>query len=345
MIQEKFLLQVVVCTYNRTDAAIRAVKSVINADLDDVGVIIHSNSPDSELSRFMNANDLAQYYGEHVSNLGGVANFESAVKLFDARYIMLLSDEDELDLEGFKSIIERLRSLKDIDIFALSPVKDYFQLSSTEDFIADRKEALTAYSWILTYMSGFIFPSKIVDNSHFSRYFRDCSYSHLIYKMMMGVDDLFVIPKQPYVIKNDDVMYGGDAYEHVEKGGLAPGHKLKNPTVYGFEGRVAQYYNLAYLQSRFGLTGYIQAVISLELAIQWAASYQQSSKVTQDGPRERKMAEKSHKRYLELWPSSQIWSYVFRFLCSNFSRATRLTTALSYSLKIYRRLFRKIIWG
>lgn len=344
MTQDRFLMQVVVCTYNRTDAAIRAIKSVIDAELDDVGVIVHSNSRDSELTRFMEANDLAQYYGEHASNLGGLANFESAVKFFDARYIMLLSDEDELDLEGFRAITEMLRRFKDVDIFALSRIENYFQLSHTEDFIADRKAALTAYSWMLTYMSGFIFPSKIVDVGHFSRYFRDCSYTHLIYKMMMEENDLFVIPRQPYVLKNDDVMYGGHAYEHIGKDAPATGYKLKNPSVYGFEGRVSQYYNLAYLQSEFGLTGCTQAIIRLELAVQWAASYQQAPKVTQDGPEARKIAEKSHSRYLASWPSSRFWSYVFRLLCSDFSRVTHLARALSYLLKLYRRVFHKIVW-
>lgn len=249
-----YLLQVVICTYNRTEAAKRAIRSVLPYFNLGVGLVVHSNSVDDELRSFMAKNGLLQYYGEHESNKGGLENFRSAVKLTNARYFLLLSDEDELRPGGLGRVLEILSCELQSNVFVLSQIENYFSLDSEADLFFSRIKGLTRFSWVLTYMSGFVFPSSVVNDDHFDSYFTDCSYTHLIYKMMMRPEDKLLIPQEPYVVKNDDVKHGGHAYEHVPSVDVEYSRRVvQNPNVVGYEARVSQFYNLAHLQSRFGL--------------------------------------------------------------------------------------------
>ena len=49
----EFKLQIVCGTYNRTDSAIRLIKSAIPHLNEDIGLVVHSNSPDKKLKHFM----------------------------------------------------------------------------------------------------------------------------------------------------------------------------------------------------------------------------------------------------------------------------------------------------
>jgi hypothetical protein len=342
----KYLLQVVICTYNRTEAAKRAVRSVLPYLKLGVGLVVHSNSGDEEMRNFMANNGLLEYYGEHVSNKGGLANFRSAVKLTDARYFLLLSDEDELRPDRLGRVLEILSGDIHANYFVLSQIENYFSMHSETDLTYSRTQGLTRFSWVLTYMSGFIFPSYVVNDDHFDSYFTDCSYTHLIYKMMMEPEDKLLIPKESFIIKNDDVKHGGHAYEHVTSVNTECSLRVvQNPAVYGYEARVSQFYNLAHLQSKFGLSGARKLIVIAELAAIWSNAYHQAASLTNDGATEQKKAESMHSVYSARWPSSKLFAFLFKFLCSRLSFTLGISRAYSYVFKVIRRYIYKITWG
>jgi hypothetical protein len=342
----KYLLQIVICTYNRTEAAKRAVRSVLPYLNLGVGLVVHSNSGDEEMRNFMADNGLLQYYGEHDSNKGGLENFRSAVKLTDARYFLLLSDEDELRPDRLGRVLEILSGDLDTNYFVLSQIENYFTLRSETELTYSRAQGLTRFSWVLTYMSGFIFPSYVVNDDHFDSYFTDCSYTHLIYKMMMGPEDKLLIPEESYIVKNDDVKHGGHAYEHVTSVNTECSLRvIQNPAVVGYEARVSQFYNLAHLQSRFGLLGVRKLIIIAELAAIWSNAYHQAARLTNDGSNERKKAESMHSVYSARWPSSKLFAFLFKFLCSRLAFTLGISRAYSYVFKAIRRYIYKITWS
>mgnify|MGYP003327701744 CR=1 FL=1 len=97
--KHEFTLQIIICTYNRTEAAIRCIKSALPLLEFGVGIAVHSNSPDQKLRYFMQSNGLSKYYGEHITNMGGMGNLRSIMKIVDSKYVMMMSDEDELKPE------------------------------------------------------------------------------------------------------------------------------------------------------------------------------------------------------------------------------------------------------
>lgn len=340
----EFKLQIVCGTYNRTDSAIRLIKSAIPHLNEDIGLVVHSNSPDKKLKHFMKSKGLSKYYGEHTENKGGLENFRSAIKLTNAKYIMLLSDEDELESKDCFSFLKKFHESS--DYFAISQIPNYFTMNSESDLTYNRSQALIRFSWVITYLSGFIFPSSIVKDEDFDVYFNDCSYTHLIYKMMMGNNDKLIIPSKPYIKKNEDVEHGGDAYEHINLDTKNELTKIyKNSSVYGYEARVSQFYNLAHLQKIFGVHGWRRFFVLAELLAIWTSAYHQSPIVTKDGFEERLIAVNAHSKYYSRWPSYKILKILFKFMCSRFAYVSGISRAYSYAFKLLRRRVYKINWS
>ena len=285
------LLQVVVFTYKRENEAIRACKSVLSINSQEIGLVLHSNEPSVTLRSFMDARGLGKFYGEHTSNMGPIVNHQSAVNLAQAKYIMLLSDEDEVDAESIRNIIPILRGGKE-NLFCLSLIRNYFCVTSKSNNFYSRQDALTRFSWILSYMSGFIYPRNVVSNGLLTRQLADCDYPHLIIKMMMGERDKLFIPSEPYIKKNEEAHYGGDSYVHyTDKSGVSD--PKKNEEIYGYLGRIKQWLYLESSRRRYGLNdGWRGFWSGFELISIYVGSFNQAGDVTTNGKLDRSKARK-----------------------------------------------------
>ena len=342
---KQYLLQIVICTYNRTEAAARAIRSCLPIISEEVGIVVHSNSPDPKLHRVMADHGLDHFYGYHDHNKGGLENFRSAAKLANSKYLLCLSDEDEVIPEGISNLVSALKADPSQTYFILSQISDYFTVRDFGRKAFSRKQALTRFSWVLTYVSGFTFPSSIVVDDHFDQYFKECSYTHLIYKMMMKESDRLLIPSVPFITKNEDVKEGGHAFEHIEKGHVEDCHQtLKNPAVYGYSARILQFYNLAFLQSQFGLSGWRRVIVLVELAIIWSNAYHQANKVTTDTEVQKEASKSAHYQAEAKWPTPKVAAIFFRLLCSQTLHRLGITRGLSLMFKLIRASF-GIKWG
>jgi hypothetical protein len=341
--KHEFTLQIIIGTYNRTEAAIRCIKSALPLLELGVGIAVHSNSPDQKLRYFMQSNGLSKYYGEHITNMGGMGNLRSLMKIVDSKYVIMMSDEDELRPEKFKTILKKINE-QETEYFALSKIENYFDTAEDKDRTFNRAEALTRFSWALTYMSGFMFPTSIYKDEHIEGLLKDCVYCHLVYKMMIKNNQKLIIPAEPYIIKNDDVKIGGHSYEHVSHDDKTT-EILQNPMVFGYEARISQFYNLAHFQLKFGIKGIRQVFILSELLSIWSSSYHQAARLCNDVMPTSVLSANFHKKYYQRWPSNKILHIVFRILCSKIVYNLGLTRIYSNFHKFIRIYIFRIYWS
>ena len=101
------LLEVLIPTFNRPDAAIRAIKSVLSIDDPRIKVRCNSNGREATLEHFCSQHPNV-YYDSFEVNLGPEANIHKLLSEATSEFVMLLTDEDSLDIAGSKQLLDFL---------------------------------------------------------------------------------------------------------------------------------------------------------------------------------------------------------------------------------------------
>ena len=272
------LLEVLIPTFNRPEAAIRAIESVLSIDDPRIRVRCNSNGREATLEHFC-----AQHPNVHFDsfeiNLGPAANVHKLLSEATSEFVMLLADEDLLDTAGSKQLLDFLaESRSDCNVVscAVYDTEDdryYYHVGEGSHGKYLNLPGFTILS-STTYMSGYIWRTSLLsgldleiligadEQSSNGPVFN--AYAHIDISQLLLTAGTCRLYMEKCVCKGAQVPSGGHAFAHRKVAPEADQTNLGlNPYVYGPYARVRQFYYrelvLTKLRAHFPALAYIVA--------------------------------------------------------------------------------------
>ncbi len=246
------ILEILIPTYKRPAAASRAIQSVLDINDSRLSVRCNSNGYEATLESYRSL-DSRVIYDCFNANKGALANFLYLINSSDAKYCMLLSDEDYIESVNIVTLLDFLEKMEG-DITAIgcsvfdSERNEYSFLP--RDIMKDRVlnyNDFLVHGLVTSYMSGIIYSTcalRNIDITHLQSYGERNAYSHIeIMRLLLTVGNFkYFLPR--VVIKGEEIKFGGDGYSHlveVEKSNKSKNLNL-NPNLYGPYARTRQFF-------------------------------------------------------------------------------------------------------
>ena len=244
-------LEILIPTYGRPASVSIAIESCIASQDSRISVRCNSNGYEPSLEKYKNY-DKRVTYSCFDSNKGPHANFLYLLQHTQARYCMLLSDEDRIELSGVKQFLDYLdscpESIKVIScsIYDIQNNSYYFQHDVRFTQTDYDLNSFLALSIIPTYMSGLVFSVAHLSGIKLFDILRSSignAYPHLDIAKYLLIDGLLRIYRPKVVLKGQDITEGGDGYSHRKSGQTKNNSNFDlNPLVYGPKARARQFY-------------------------------------------------------------------------------------------------------
>ena len=249
------VLEVLIPTYRRPQAAIGAIDSVLSGGDQRVGVFCHSNGVEPELASAA-AQRPTLRYACFPENRGAVANFRKILEDSSADYVLFLSDEDRIDpahLAGFVDFLSRDRHGFVFCSVIESTGGNYFSVAALRGEALSPEDVLVLFPIDPTYLSGYCFRRDLLTDEVIRAAFEDHEanvYPHLILRNMIASRASIGLFAPGMVVKGVEANTGGDSHAHLEHAcaaspALAPRRQPLNPRIYGEGARARQFYYLA----------------------------------------------------------------------------------------------------
>lgn len=256
---ETCLLEVLVPTYGRPEAAIRAIKSVLSINDTRVRVRCNSNGPEPALNKFC-ADHPDVCYGQFETNMGPAVNAFKLISDAQSKFVMLLSDEDQLESAlgaRFLDFLEALDSRTNVvscSVHEAATDTPYYNLGNP---LHGRYVNLAGFTILSssTYMSGYVWKLEALRNLGELRNLLGANetgadgssynaYGHVDVSQQLLTAGICAFFMDKLVMKGATIESGGHAYSHVtEENSTAYQQNLNlNPAVYGPYARVRQFF-------------------------------------------------------------------------------------------------------
>ena len=248
----KPVLEILIPTFNRVESAQAAIESVIDCNDQRLTVRCNSNGYEPNLEKFRNFNSRVNY-DCFESNRGPQAN---SIKLFNetnAKFCMLLSDEDRVNNMNYKNILNFLENIdKNTQVIACSifdqSTNDYYWKPSLK-IMESNIHNYVALSPLSTYMTGLIYrveSLKAIDIDTLTNPSEANAYGHLDITLHMLRNGKLRFFHERFVEKGADIKFGGDGHSHKlknhSKNSIDDKNMDLNPSVYGPKARARQFY-------------------------------------------------------------------------------------------------------
>jgi hypothetical protein len=248
----KPLLEILIPTFNRSESAEAAIESVLDCNDQRLTVRCNSNGYKPNLEKFRNFDPRVKYDCFNY-NRGPHANSTKLFNETNAKFCMLLSDEDRVNNMNYENILNFLESIgKNTQVIACSifdqSTNDYFWKpgSRIAEFNIHNYVALNPLS---TYMTGLIYrveSLKSLDKNILTNPSEANSYGHLDITLHMLRNGKLRFFHERFVEKGADLKYGGHGHSHKLKNStknLIDNKNMDlNPLVYGPKARARQFY-------------------------------------------------------------------------------------------------------
>lgn len=248
------ILEVLIPTYRRPQAAICAIDSVLAGADPRVAVFCHSNGTEPELESAATQR-MDVRYGCFPENRGAVANFRKILADSNADYVLFLSDEDRVSQEHISTFVDFLVSNKHAFVFCSvveSTGENYFSVTALENEALSYEDVLVLFPIDPTYLSGYCFRMDLLTDAAIESAFEEHEsnvYPHLLLRNAiagLGTSGLFA---PGLIVKGAEANVGGDSHAHLEHGAnqpanVAPKREPLNPKIYGESARAKQFYYL-----------------------------------------------------------------------------------------------------
>ena len=276
------LLEVLIPTFNRPEAAIRAIKSVLSIDDPRIKVRCNSNGREATLEHFCSQHPNV-YYDSFEVNLGPQANVRKLISEATSEFVMLLADEDSLDIAGSKQLLDFLgESRSDCNVvscavFDTEEARYYYNLG---EGLHGKYVNLPGFTILSssTYMSGYIWRTSLLagldlglllganeqgsDGPVFN------VYAHIDISQLLLTAGTCRLYMEKCVDKGAEISFGGHAFAHRTAAPEADQSNLHlNPNIYGPYARVRQFFYrelvLTKLRDHFPALAYIVAEANL----------------------------------------------------------------------------------
>jgi hypothetical protein len=241
------LLEVLIATYNRPERAMHAIKSCLNTNDSRLIVSCSSNGREEKLMHLLSY-DKRLNFSFFETNQGPNQNWGKLLKSNNAKYCLLLSDEDSLNAKYIVDLLDWLEQNENIAVANCTVINEvddsiYFKPNSYFQFL-DLFKVFLIYPEQTSYLSGYIFRTDLLSKIDLNYYLNPTPsnvYGHinLAHKLLQfGDHGLF---RFPVIIKGRDDKFGGHAYEHIVTSNQNAESKL-NPLVYSSYARTQQFY-------------------------------------------------------------------------------------------------------
>lgn len=246
------LLEILIPTYRRPQAAIGAIDSILDRTHPQVTVACHSNGPDAELELAATQRPSLRY-DSFPENRGAVANFRKMLEDSSADYVLLLSDEDRINPEHLASFVDFLSSKQHGFVFCNvveSVGGKYFSITPFQGETLSVRDLLVLFTVHPTYMSGYCFRRDLLTDDAIREAFElsDANvYPHLLLRNAIANRASIGLFPENIVIKGEEANIGGDSHTHVEQPlpvKQERARQLLNPLIYGESARARQFYYL-----------------------------------------------------------------------------------------------------
>lgn len=248
----KPLLEILIPTFNRNRSAEAAIKSVIDCNDQRLTVRCNSNGYEPNLEKFRDFDSRVKY-DCFESNRGPQAN---SIKLFNetnAKFCMLLSDEDRVNNMNYENILNFLENIdKNTQVIACSifdQITNNYYWKPSLKLIESNINDYVALSPLSTYMTGLIFrveSLKAINISALTNPSEANAYAHLDITLHMLRNGKLRFFHERFVEKGADLKFGGDGYSHKSKisskNSISDKNMDLNPSVYGPKARARQFY-------------------------------------------------------------------------------------------------------
>jgi hypothetical protein len=275
----KPVLEILVPTFNRSDAAQEAIENVLGCNDERLTVRCNSNCYDSTLEKYRNLGPRVKY-DSFDKNRGAKANIYKLLSESNAKFCMILSDEDRINTNEYNKILNYLENLSSsikivsCSIYNLDELGYYWRpnLRLSEIDI----HGFVALSPIPTYISGYIFcvdSLKTIDLKSFFNSSVGNVYPFIDTALCMLFQGELKFYHDRFVEKGPDIKHGGDGYSHKSKDSDLETYNIENldlnPSVYGPKVRARQFFyrekllhklkdNIGYVSLFIGKLNYVE---------------------------------------------------------------------------------------
>lgn len=165
------VLSICIPTYNRRKYLERCIDNLLPQLCDEVEVLISNNCSPDDTDEYCKTLDSRITYHKQPENIGSDANFLWLLENANAKYTLILADDDYLEEGSLIKLIDFLRD-KDLGLSVINPkrcmpdgtitVSDY---AGDENVIYSENDLSKFLEYIgvqLTFLSGLIFNSELV---------------------------------------------------------------------------------------------------------------------------------------------------------------------------------------
>ena len=248
----KQVLEILIPTYNRPESAQAAIESVLVCNDDRLTVSCNSNGFEPSLEKYRESNKRIKY-DCFQSNKGPNLNIKKLLNESNAKFCMLLSDEDRINSKDYKNILDYLENLDEgIKVIACSvfdKLKNNYYWKPSSRISSSNIHSYVALNPLSTYMTGLIFrveSLKALNNDELMNQSAGNSYIHLDITLHLLLNGKLGFFHERFVEKGADLEFGGDGYSHKSQDLSNNMSKIENqdlnPLVYGPKARVRQFY-------------------------------------------------------------------------------------------------------
>lgn len=225
-------LSICIPTYNRDEIVYRTVKNILKCERQDIEVVVSNNCSTDKTEELLSTikDKRFKYFRNKYNN--GADNLISVLTYGIGEYLLLISDEDEVVLNNLDEYISFLKEKKPAVLLGTSALlrKRYINCKNLQ--VQKGFEALLAYGFGCTYMSGYIYNGKIMRRVLGNIYGTDINrkfgygynFTNLARKMLEYGDYM----EKEEVITNQREEGRRDMKTHFDKGKMAysPEYKL-----------------------------------------------------------------------------------------------------------------------
>lgn len=250
MVDKKPVLEILIPTFNRSHSAQEAIENVLACNDERLTVRCNSNGFEPALEKYRNS-DPRVNYDSFESNRGFQENLHKLLAETNAKFCMILSDEDRIDVNKYKEILSFLENLSSSISVAICSVsykdKPGFYWRPNQRFSEIDIHDCVALNPIPTYVSGYIFRVDSLRDIDLKSFFNS-SIGNVYHFSDVS---LYLLPHNKlkyyhnrFVEMGPAIKYGGDGHSH--KLPDSETNDIKNldlnPSIYGPKARARQFF-------------------------------------------------------------------------------------------------------
>lgn len=161
----EILLSICIPTFNRGESLKTTIRNILSQDLDRVEIIVSDNCSKDNTEKIVkefNSNKI--YYYRNSENYGGIYNLIKSLELSSGKFVTLLSDEDDIDINNvIFSILSNSFSKEPIIIGSVKSKTGQLYRSYRNKNYKPKFYTYFRYSFSLAYMSGIVFFRNKID--------------------------------------------------------------------------------------------------------------------------------------------------------------------------------------